>query len=169
MRLRGKIRALPLGGAVIITEKVLFCPPVSQLVSSRHSWWADTQRRSELLRGGQDRLLPPSLLSFHSSAVSTAKLIFQSLLYDIWLTEQRCRGQPSVGREAEQVEGGQKGGVGVRGAKSERVSELEGSEAKEEEEEGVVVVVEGGLSHSPLSQRSALFKMSLFYEAPQFA
>lgn len=85
----------------------------------------NTRRRSELLRG-QDRPLPslsPALLHLHSSAVSTAKLIFQFLLCDIWLTEQRCRGRPSVGREVEQVEGGQKirgeavrrGGVGGGG------------------------------------------------------
>lgn len=78
----------------------------------------NTRRRSELLRG-QDRPLPslsPALLHLHSSVVSTAKLIFQFLLCDIWLTEQRCRGRPSVGREAEQVEGGQKiRGEAVRG------------------------------------------------------
>lgn len=39
------------------------------------------------------------------------------------------------------------------------MSELEGSEAKEVG----VVVAEGLLSHSPLSQRSAVFKMSLFF------
>lgn len=44
----------------------------------------------------------------HFSAISTAKLIFQFLLCDIWLTEQRCQGQPSVGKKAEQVEEGRK-------------------------------------------------------------
>lgn len=42
--------------------------------------------------------------------------------------------------------------------------ELQGPEAKE-----VGVVAEEAVSHSPFSQRSAVFRMSLFYEAPQFA
>lgn len=66
-----------------------------------HFWFAVINTRgarvqhSPLGTTGQKHLPP----HHHFSAISTAKLVFQVLLCDIWLTEQRCRGQSSPAEE----------------------------------------------------------------------
>lgn len=56
----------------------------------------------------------------HFSDILTVKLIFQFLLRDIWLTEQRCHQQPSLGWRRR-----------AGGARKENI----GQNTKEEEEE----------------------------------
>lgn len=94
----------------------------------------------------------------HFSVISTAKLIFHFLLCDIWLTEQRCWGQPSPGEEAEQVGGRKdekkelKNRGGGRWKRAGAHRQWGGKGQRETEK----------LSYLPLSQLSSVSPMSLF-------
>lgn len=75
---RGSVRLFFLGRLAVIP-----------ILSDAHSTFEDNKTEAA------------SPLLHYFSAILTAKLIFQFLLCDIWLTEQRCRGQLSPREEAE--------------------------------------------------------------------
>lgn len=69
----------------------------------------------------------------HFSDILTVKLIFQFLLRDIWLTEQRCHWQPWLGGER-RAGGGRKENIGQNTKKEEEEEERETKMGNREQE-----------------------------------
>lgn len=69
----------------------------------------------------------------HSSNILTVKLIFQFLLRDIWLTEQRCHQQPSLGRQSG-AGGGRKENIGQNTEEDKEGEERETKAGNSEKE-----------------------------------
>lgn len=63
----------------------------------------------------------------HFSDILTVKLIFQFLLCDIWLTEQRCHQQPSLGWRR-RAGGGRRENIGQNTEEEEKEEERQESE-----------------------------------------
>lgn len=70
----------------------------------------------------------------HFSDILTVKLIFQFLLRDIWLTEQRCHQQPSLGWQR-RAGGGRKENIGQNTEEEEEEVE-EGRDKDRKQREG---------------------------------
>lgn len=140
-------------------QPALFRP---RLVCILFTHWKYTAMLTAPLRTTRQAHLPPP--PHHFSNILTVKLIFQFLLRDIWLTEQRCHQQPSLGRQSG-AGGGRKENIGQNTEEDKEEEERERQRqetVKKRDWSKGVKEAKGDLSCSTLSQQHAVFQMSIF-------